>query len=203
MDRLKAETSGAHELTESIPFSAAMVQGRLPLESYVGQLAAYSLVHEALDDALAASTHPAVKAVWRDDLAKAPLLAADLRHFASQRDSVPAEAMQVARAFAGWISGLAIASPVALLGVLYVLEGSTLGATILRQHIARAYGLTGTDGLAYYSPYGNKVMPHWKEFKERMNGAVTDANEQQQVLAAADGTFQRVGDILRALSRGL
>lgn len=208
MDRLRAETRPAHDTTEGIPFSAAMVQRRLPRDRYIGQLVAYAIVHRVLDAALAGSDHPAVRAAWSDDLAKTPLLQRDLAFFAAEINpappggawGVPPAAIESAERFAEVVGARAQHDPVSLLGYLYVLEGSTLGATILRQHIAAAYGLTNDDGLAYYSPYGNAVMPHWKQFKERMNAAVTDAADQDRIIEAASDAFQRIGEILRALS---
>jgi heme oxygenase len=203
MDRLKAETRPAHDATEGIPFSAAMVERRLPKDRYVGQLVAYAIVHRALDEALAGSDHLMVRAVWSDDLAKTPLLQRDLTFFAAEINGVPPAAIEAAERFAEVIGARAQHDPVFLLGYLYVLEGSTLGATILRQHIAAAYGLTNDDGLAYYSPYGNAVMPHWKQFKERMNAAAADPADHDRIIEGASDAFRRVGEILRALSADL
>lgn len=209
MDQLKARTRDAHMATEAIPFSAAMVERRLPRDRYLGQLAAYALVHRCLDRHLAESTNPAIRAVWQPDLAKTPLLEADLRHFATELDAATPRlggALAAGERFAARIDELAARQPLALLGFLYVLEGSTLGATILREHIAASYHLTladGARGLAYYSPYGNAVMPHWKLFRERMNAAVTSPADQEIVVESAREAFQRVGEVLQALSDGL
>ncbi|MCA9292067.1 MAG: biliverdin-producing heme oxygenase, partial [Phycisphaerales bacterium] len=202
MDRLRAETRDAHDATEAIPFSAAMIQDRLPKAAYVGQLLAYAIVHRSLDRALATSNDATVAAVWHDDLAKVPLLDADVAYFAAEIDGVAPDAVAAAEDWAAEIRRLATSRPVALLGYLYVLEGSTLGATILRQHVALMYrlDLDQPRGLQYYSPYGNAVMPHWKAFKERMNAAITDPDDQSRVLDAAREAFGRVGTILQALS---
>ena len=204
MDRLKAETRDAHAAAESIPFNQALVDGRLPLERYVAQLAAYRLMHDALEHALAESDHPAIRAVWREDLRKVALLDRDLEVLSGAEDpGTTTAASAVASDVAGRIQALAIADPVALLGALYVLEGSTLGGTILRRHLATAFDLEEDRGLSYYSSYGNNVMPHWREFRERMNGAVTDPAEQERVLEAARTAFDDVGRILSSLSASL
>lgn len=207
MDRLKAETRADHDATEAIPFSAAMVNRSLPRDRYVAQLAAYAAVHEALESALSESSHATVSAVWQDDLRKLPLLNKDLAFFAAehqagQQNAVFAAAMEAAEQYAAEIREQREHDPVALLGHLYVLEGSTLGATILRMHLKEAYDLD-EEGLAYYSPYGNAAMPHWREFKQRMNSHVTDPDEQERVLAAARQSFRRIGTILEALSKDL
>jgi heme oxygenase len=203
MDRLKSETRHAHDRTEAIAFSAAMMEGRLPKDRFVGQLRSYRDVHDALETNLRASTHPAVRAIWTDDLAKTQLLDADLAHFGARSSAMNDDVALHTREFVAWINATALAAPVALIGALYVLEGSTLGAMVLKPRIATAYGLEGDAGLAYYSPYGHAVMPHWKAFKERVNTAVADPRDHGVILDAANETFRRIGDILAALSHGL
>jgi heme oxygenase len=203
MDRLRNETREDHDATEAIPFSAAMVNRVLPRERFVAHLAAYAIVHDAIETALASADHRTVRAVWRDDLRKLPLLERDLAFFAADRAAASEHpAVRVADTYAVELRELGQRDPVALLGHLYVLEGSTLGGTILRGHIKEAYNLD-QDGLAYYSPYGNAVMPHWREFKLRMNDAITDPAEQDRVVAAGREAFRHIGTILHALSDGL
>ncbi|HMN96759.1 MAG TPA: biliverdin-producing heme oxygenase [Phycisphaerales bacterium] len=203
MDRLKAETRKAHDETEAIPFSAAMVAERLPVERFVGQLAAYRIVHAALESALAAATQPEVRSVWRNDLAKGPLLERDLAAFARRGIAFDDAGIGPASEFAESIGRAAERDPLRLLGALYVLEGSTLGAAVLRGHLASAYGLTADEGLAYQSPYGASPMPHWREFKARMNDAVVEPTAQERVIAGAIEAFERIGRILASLSDGL
>ena len=205
MDRLKAETRAAHNATEAIPFSTAMMAGTLPKSRYVGQLAALAIVHRALEQALSGSEHPTARAVWSSDLAKLPLLNRDLEYFSVERLEIPSAAMHAAERFAAAIRETAGRDPAALLGTLYVLEGSTLGATILRKPIADAHGLDldTAHGLAYYTPYGNQVMPHWRQFKQRMNEAVVDIADQQRIVEAAREAFDHIGRILKALSAGV
>ncbi len=207
MDRLKAETRRAHDDTEAIPYSAALIARRLPVERFIGQLAAYRTIHGALEAALSTSADPTVAAVWDSAMAKAHLLDADLSHFGIDGDletsAAPLPTRAAADAFADRIMDLHESDPVSLLGFLYVLEGSTLGATILRGHLAAAYGLEDGRGLAYQSPYGASPMPQWMAFKARMNEAVTDAATQDRVVAAAQEAFRRIGDVLRTLSDDL
>ena len=91
----------------------------------------------------------------------------------------------------------------ALLGYLYVLEGSTLGAAVLRQTISRAYQVTPDAGMAYYGVYGNQVRFHWADFKQRMESAVVSSRDQDLVVQAARDGFRHVGAILAALSGDL
>jgi heme oxygenase len=197
MERLRAETRAQHMATEAIPFSSSILDGTLTREAYAGQLAAYVPVHRAIELAVAAG-HPALAAVWTEDMVRTPLLAEDL---AALRVDTSGTATATAEgdAMAAWISALAVRDPVAVLGVLYVMEGSTLGGALLRRHISRAFDLADA-GLRYYSPYGTGPKPHWVEFGERMNAAVTSEADADRVIAAAGEAFDRIGRILSALS---
>lgn len=199
MDRLKAETRADHDATEAIGFSRHMVNQTLPRERYVWQLRAYRVIHDHLEDAMAQSDDARVRSVWRDDLAKAPLLQRDVSCFADVAPT-PQPVLDEVDAYAAALRRVANEDPVALLGHLYVFEGSTLGATILRKHVAEMYDITTETGMAYYTPYGNEVMPHWKAFKARMNDAITEPDDQDRVVAAANDAFRRIGRVLQLLS---
>lgn len=197
MERLRAETRAQHMATEAIPFSSSILDGTLTREAYAGQLAAYVPVHRAIESA-AAGGHPALAMVWTDDMLRTPLLAADLAALRVDTSGT-FEATIEGEAMASWISALAARDPVAVLGVLYVMEGSTLGGALLRRHISAAFDLTDA-GLRYYSPYGTGPKPHWVAFGERMNATVTSEADADRVIAAAGKAFDRIGRILAALS---
>jgi Heme oxygenase len=94
---------------------------------------------------------------------------------------------------------LSVECPLAVLGCVYVLEGSTLGATMLRPLIARAFLLTDEEGLAYLHNYGSEVRARWAQFQQRMNQLCPSAEEHGQIVKAAGDFFQRLDSVFRAL----
>jgi len=201
MDRLKAETSEVHSQTESIPFNSGIMAKTMPQARYAGQLACWFRVHEVLESCLNASDDPVVQGAWTGTTERAPLLQADLEWHVDA--DVPSAAELATTEMTQWVRSVAVDSPRDLLGILYVLEGSTLGGMILSKCIAEMYGCEGDDGLAYYSAHGNKVMPNWMEFKSRMNSSMTSPDDQARAIEAAGETFRRLGLILTGLSDGL
>ena len=201
MDRLKAETFKAHEQTEAIPFNACIMAKTMPQPRYAAQLDCWHRLHVVLESALASSDNQAVQAVWNGTAKRAPLLQDDLDWHVEA--DTPAEAKQATTDMVDWVNTIAGEDPVCLLGVLYVLEGSTLGGMILRKCIAQMYGITADEGLAYYSAHGNEVMPNWMQFKARMNEAVTCPEDQDRIVETACTTFQYIADVLRGLSMGM
>jgi heme oxygenase len=196
--RLRRDTRTWHEALESTGFATAMLAGTLPLDRYVGQLAAYRPVLEALEAELARTTCPSVGSVWSPDLVKLPLVERDLRHFAA-RGAVP-EPGPAAEEFVGEIRRTAATDPRELLGFLYVLEGSTLGALFLLRYVTVAYRLTDGNGASYY---GSGDRARWTAFAERLDRALGEPDVQDRVLAAAERAYCHVALISGELSVGL
>ncbi|MFJ4781421.1 biliverdin-producing heme oxygenase [Streptomyces sp. NPDC088762] len=199
-ERLRAGTRAWHDDLESTRFATALTAGTLPLDRYVGQLAAYRVVLEALEDELSRAAGPCVGQVWSPDLGKLPLVERDLRHFADAGSAPVPWAAAEAAAFAREIRSTAASDPRGLLGFLYVMEGSTLGGLVLRPYVTEAYGLHTGDGVAYY---GSGDRARWARFTARLNEALTEPAAQDRVMAAARQAYRHTAAITRALSAGL
>ena len=196
--RLRNGTRAWHEALESTAFATAMLAGTLPLDRYVRQLAAYRVVLGALEAELTRATCPSVGSVWSPDLVKLPLVECDLRHFAAL-GTAPGPC-PAAEGFAAEIRRTAATEPRELLGYLYVLEGSTLGALFLLRHVTEAYRLTDGNGTSYY---GSGDRARWTAFAERLDRALGEGAVQDRVLAAAERAYRHVALISAELSVGL
>ncbi|WP_033283849.1 biliverdin-producing heme oxygenase [Streptomyces sp. NRRL F-525] len=195
---LRNGTRAWHEALERTGFATAMLAGTLPLDRYVGQLAAYRVVLEALEAELTRTTCPSVTSVWSPDLVKLPLVERDLHHFAT-RGTTP-EPGPAAQEFAEEIRRTAATEPRELLGILYVLEGSTLGAMFLCRYVTEAYRLTDGNGASYY---GSGDRTRWAAFTERLDRALGEPAVQERVLAAAERAYRHIALISGELSVGL
>lgn len=58
----------------------------------------------------------------------------------------------------------AIQSPADGFGVLYVLEGASLGGQLILRQIKPALGLTETAGARFFASYGADVGKYWRSF---------------------------------------
>ena len=81
METLKAETTAYHAKLESLPYFNELIAHRLPLECYVNQLRALSVIHSVLEEQIAASENKQIACVWEEDLRKLPQLMDDLHFF--------------------------------------------------------------------------------------------------------------------------
>ncbi|MBV4484428.1 biliverdin-producing heme oxygenase [Pseudomonas sp. SWRI153] len=82
-----------------------------------------------------------------------------------------------------------IDSSAASLGVLYVLEGATLGGQILRREIAARLNLDADNGAAFLDIYGAATGRRWRDFIEYLGSRPFDATERAAVVSAAQTTF--------------
>lgn len=82
-----------------------------------------------------------------------------------------------------------IDSSAACLGVLYVLEGATLGGQILRREISARLGLEADNGAAFLDIYGAVTGRRWRDFIEYLGNRPMAAAEREAVVHAAQITF--------------
>jgi len=199
MEELKAASRAAHSQLHCAPFFVALAGGHLPLESYVGQLRALALVHGVLEQALTDSTDDNVARVWHKDMQKLALIAQDLQFFGPRHVADLKEAVAAAQFVAHGIRLQSIEQPLTLLACLYVLEGSMLGAVVLRPMYARALLLQDENGLGYLGGNGANTQSRWHTFTQAMNALVLDKAQRQQLADAAITFFQQLESIFLAL----
>jgi heme oxygenase len=199
MEELKASTFLPHARMQATPFWQALAACQLPLESYVGQLRALAIIHGVLEQALAGCADQRVASIWHEDMRKLPLLNEDLRYFEPRAVADLREAVEAALATAEQLRLRSLQQPLSLLGWLYVLEGSTLGAVVLRPLFARAFLLKGADGLSYLHSYGPGVFSRWAQYQQRMNALSLGAEEREQLVASAGAAFSQLDTLFQAL----
>ena len=199
MALLKTGTAAYHAKLESLPYFGELIAHQLPLECYVNQLRALGVIHNALEEQLAASANQQIADVWEDGLRKLPLLLEDLDFFAPRIPSDNSPTIEIALSIADKIRMRGIEQPLSLLGYLYVMEGSTLGNQMHQPDITKSYQLDGLDGSRYYSSYKGAVTTHWQQFTARMNQALDDPAAFTVVVDAAHEAFAGLELLYKAL----
>ncbi|MEI6386821.1 MAG: biliverdin-producing heme oxygenase [Spirochaetota bacterium] len=199
MEELKATTFAAHAQLQTAPFFAALAACQLPLESYVGQLRALAVVRSTLERAIKDCLEERVAVVWDPLRAQLPLLLEDIRFFEPRAVSDLKEAAEAAQAAAELVLLGATEAPLRLLGFLYVLEGSSLGAIVLRPLYARAFLLKGRDGVASLGGEGGEIRVRWALYRARMDALVLGEEDRETVVLAANEFFVRLEAVYRSL----
>ncbi len=74
-------------------------------------------------------------------------------------------------------------------GVLYVLEGATLGGQIIARRLHAALGVTASTGGRFFQSYGPDVGPSWRRFVAMLDAFGETTAEGDRVERAALATF--------------
>lgn len=148
---LKHGTAELHREAESAAFMRGLLQGRVSLRGYCTLLRNLLPAYQALETGLAShATDPALAEIPWKDLARSDALRSDLLQLAGEQwerlDVAPA-----ARRYAERIIERASVDPRTLAAHAYVRYlGDLSGGQILCRSAARAFGLDGGIGLAFY-----------------------------------------------------
>ena len=86
-------------------------------------------------------------------------------------------------------------APAAVLGGMYVIEGSTLGGAIIAREVERRLGLTAETGCAYFRSYGRDTARMWKSFGAALLAA-SSPDTDDLIVATAGRTFDVMHDWL-------
>ncbi|MFN3355900.1 MAG: biliverdin-producing heme oxygenase [Pseudomonas sp.] len=187
----QAHDVGAPSLREALRTGTALLHGglerRLPffserldahwyqrlLQAYFGF---YAPMEEALCDAelIPVGFDPAQRV-------KTPTLLRDLHALGLNDDAINAlpRSTQLPR----------LDTPAACLGVLYVLEGATLGGQVLRREMAQRLALDADNGGGFLNVYGAETGRRWKDFLDYLGSLPLDAPATQRAVDAARSTF--------------
>ncbi len=176
LDLLKRETQIHHQALEQ---KMPLMRSTLTLNTYkniITQFFTYYLPLEAL--ILAEDTRHEINFNYAERL-KVPLLNKDLGALNIRTENLPE---------CGHLP--TINSVPALLGCLYVIEGSTLGGQIISKHLQQCLNLTPDTGAAFFAGYGDKTGVQWKTFREFFNSTYLHFNQSQQtIIDTANETF--------------
>lgn len=203
-ERLKAETRADHARAEKHRLMAAMIGGRIDRAAYAGYLGQMLHVHATLEAALRARhyCHPGLAVVVREHHYREPALRADLAGLGERCDRHPP--LPATGLFCGRIETLAVQDPPALLGTLYVLEGSTNGGRYLAPAVRKALDLPATggpgSGTEYLEPHGERQRDRWSFFKASLDVLTFTPAECDLIVAVASDAFRGVHDIFDDLT---
>jgi len=175
--RLREATRAAHERLE---FALNLLEAPIPADRIVHLLERFHGFHAALEPAL----HRIVPEPLLRPRLRLALLEQDLQCLGIDRQRLPA--LPVCRAAAELCKSEADAA-----GVLYVLEGSTLGGRIISRSL-QACPWYPPQPLRYWDPYGSETGRRWSETLAYLQSLAPTGSDA--VIRSAIATF----DLLQA-----
>jgi heme oxygenase len=86
------------------------------------------------------------------------------------------------------------------LGRMYVLEGATLGGSLIDRHLRRLPALAGVR-LTAFSPYGARTGAMWHAYRRATRAQAAGAGDADRVVRAASETFDALAHWIDARQR--
>jgi heme oxygenase len=179
-ERLKEITSQSHKNLESLPVSVSIVSPSVTKEEYTHYL---SLMHDVVKDA-EENIFPQLEGVINgvSERNKTHLLENDLAALGYPKKDFKKPLSVVKDKF----------SDAFALGVMYVIEGSTLGGRFILKNINEALGYSAEDGAQYFAGYGNATGSHWKSFMNQMTQYEESSKNDTEIIAGANFAFDAI-----------
>jgi heme oxygenase len=183
---LRKSTHADHVRLNRHPMLCRLTQPDLTLPHYIRIVEAYSHFYRCVEMRIQ-QAEPAPNFTY-ESRRKAAWLDADLKHLGNITPEPPPLAQQ--HWDIGPINGIG-----ALAGVLYAIEGSTLGGQVIGRHLARHLDLHATSGARFFNAYGDETQACWQAFCIWLQ----TLNEQSDVVAHAQTSARQLFRHLEAL----
>lgn len=155
---LKIATQPLHDALEKSPLAQALASGTVKLSAYKAYLSKLYTLHAYCESKIAAFAEWGNYGIDPDQRRRLPMLIADLKALGVNTDSLPTTIE--------WNHPWDFPSAV---GVMYVLEGSTMGGIFLAQRLQLLIGDDGLPATRYFSGYGDQTIPMWSEYCRFLN----------------------------------
>ena len=191
-EELKAVTLSIQERLNKSPFFEALTNKNLPIESYVNYLQAMAGVSGVLEREILIANHSVLNSVWKNNMLKLPGLLADLESLNStQVEDIPL-AIDAMLDTIKLIRLSRIDNPLSLLGIMYVLESSTLEGEFRKQLVQANFNFHNNDGVIYLDHYKDKKRENWEAFETRINTLPLSASEFDSIIETAAFFFKKM-----------
>jgi heme oxygenase len=183
---------------EALPFIDALANGQLPIESYVAQLRAMAAIHGTLEHELSLTTSEEIRTLLLDKPSRLAHLRKDLSVFDRQFTPDIAAALDHTRSITAHIRRCRVEQPTDLLGILYVLQGNTLGNAVHLPDVLKTFGSQTSGTAHYYAGYGLNTARYWKAFRDAMNAIPLDQEGTRRIIQVALDFFDQLEALFSA-----
>jgi heme oxygenase len=175
LSKLKIQTALSHKRLEELPISSYILSPDMKMDDYEHYLRLMYDVHSSVEEKI----FPLLSAIVDDlkDREKKHLIVEDLLYLNY--------AKPVARPL---FNTQNITIPFAL-GILYVVEGSSLGGRFILKNLETIDGLTDGKGVSYFAGYENKTGSYWKTFLNLLGTYERDHNVENEIIEGAVYAF--------------
>jgi heme oxygenase len=204
--KLREGTSKNHDEAESVGFIKCFRKGVLERDTYVRHLEAFYAVYGAMESAMDANkTHPVVSKIYFPELYRTKMIEQDLAFYHGPDWKSKISTTEATQAYVNHIQKISKENPTLLVAHSYVRYlGDLSGGQILKKVAARALGLTGTEGVAFYEfPEITTPNEFKKMYREALDSLGLSESDQEAVLEEARKVFDLNKEIFLELEDDL
>lgn len=179
-EKLKQNTAGPHTKLEELPLSKSIISPEVDTKNYLLYL---DLMHDIIYD-VENTVYPRLNTIITDieERKKLSFIEQDFTVLAHKKDSVKKNALELENNFS---TGFAM-------GIMYVIEGSSLGGRVIYKNIHKNLGYDNENGAAYFSGYGDKTGSYWKNFMAALSDYEKEYNNADEIIAGANHAFKAI-----------
>jgi len=177
---LKEATKINHDELEQLMFVNEIMNGTLSVEQYQQILITNYVIHKAYEDELFNNLSAAVAEKLNINRRhKLAALAADLQELQTDIPVVTQQDITFEK------------NDPSILGAMYVMEGATLGGSVIVKRLQTNLQLNNLGlNFNYYQVYGSNLIPYWKSFCEELN------QQPESAYGAALNSAQKMFDVI-------
>ncbi|MFP9098340.1 biliverdin-producing heme oxygenase [Flavobacterium sp. RHBU_24] len=180
LDSLRKATQQSHTALEALPLSASLLKPDVTNAGYTNYL---TLMRDVVKDA-EENIFPALsRYIPENEIRnKTHFIEADLETLGSTMSGYTKV----------FTAGNPHFSPAFALGILYVIEGSSLGGRVILKNITAVLGHNSEKGATYFTGYGNQTGSHWKSFLAALIQFEQENNAGEEIIAGANFAFEAI-----------
>lgn len=188
LDTIKAETQPWHDKVEELASSNHIMDGSFTYDDYSALISRHYTLHNALEPRLAdfLATH-SIEGINFAERRKLAYLQQDMQEL---QNDVPE---------GQFVPQVVITTPAQALGCMYVLEGSSLGGSVIKRQLGKNPNFEGVN-FHFFGCYGENTGRLWKEFRTAVLNTIDTPEKETEILQAAITTFS---DVARCFTPGI
>lgn len=181
MLRLRHETAQEHRAVEDVAYSRSIMDGDLTRAHYEDLMCKNYLIHAQAEPLLEAVEALAnIEGLQLVKRRKAHHIAEDLKAMGAELPALqPAWSLVPQNLYQA-------------LGMMYVLEGSSLGGAVIQRALAKNPAISSIGAFHFYGCYGQEIGSLWKTFGEIVEAHTADEAAQNEVVSFAKATFEAI-----------
>ena len=186
-----------HDRIEKTNISIAMMASTISRSDYAFGLAQLWHVHHAIEQSI--DLCPELSEYFADEMRRTATIVRDLKTFGAEIGNQAV--LPATNAAIAMICSWAGSTPFALLGALYVMEGSRMGSLVIARPLAKALGLQpgSLNGIEYHLEGAANTPARVRSLKESLNTKIVSESQKQQLRDGAVRLMSALLDVYAAI----